>query len=200
VEVVRRLSDIGRLQSGNQQDLTPDPIKCLMALFTTPPSAIAITGDDEATIISTTTAVPHTAYPILPPGPASLIYVKQHPYQQEANFGAAIPLIVVGPATRAMDTQTIGYGVTEIHEFIEVRVLTRDITDSSYLGVTMDGNRTRKKILRVIRSIVATFAANPDNAGTFQYMRYVGEGKDQDEPTGNPLYKTPCMIEVVWYE
>jgi len=163
-----------------------DPIQMLYNLLTDPDDGIVITADDGSSQMGPNIGTPPT------------VDVKIHPYQQEDE--TQIPLVVIGPRTLATAQPLVGLSWTEIHETIEIRVVTRT-WDGGDFGFTSEGNSARNKLLENVRSIVKSAKSNPDGAYNFVYMRVIDPGtRNPDMPEGVPLYKTSMGVEVVWLE
>lgn len=179
---------------------TKAPTQMIYNLLTRtfPGTGINITADDSVTNISPNLNVPSTNFQV-EPNPASLIYLKLHPYQQEADFQPSVPLVVVGPAKMPSSKTLIGGQWSETSQTVEVRVLVRTVDDSGD-GYKLTGDLTRRKILDDIRQIIKANAFNPDQQGTFLYCHTTDPGRDYDDPQGVPWYRTAMSIETFWLD
>jgi len=173
-----------------------DPISTLYRLLTDPQKGIIITADflDQDGVYIKDDENHQLGPNMSPP----TVDVKVNPYQQEDQ--TQTPLVVVGPRRLATKSDFVGGSFAEVHEMVELRIVTRTQTGGD-MGYTADGNSTRNKLLENIRAIVKANQSNPDGTGAFIYMRTSDPGsRNPDLPEGTPLYKTAMQVEFCWLE
>src|SRR5712692_4328763 len=169
----------------------------LYNLFTNNVTGISITADDNATVLGPLINVIGNATQSSTVLPSASVYVKKDPYQQENDIGLDVMLVVVGPRVGPRSyTPFAGYFLSEVHEMIEVRIVTRDV-DAPYV---VSGELIRSKLLEDINSIVKTNHFDPDGTHVYQYIRVSDPGRDINQPQGVPLYKSAMQVEVAWFE
>jgi len=177
------------------------PIDMLYKLLLDRIKGIQVTADDNVSVLGPNLSVLNSSMqsPLYGTGGtgSTLVYVKKDPYPQEKEIGLDVPLVVVGPRRGPRShVPFAGHLYAEVHETVEIRVITRDID----VPFKVSGDLVREKVLENIRTITAVNKSNPDGTGLYWYIDVKDPGGDTNEPQGTPLYQSAMSVEVAWIE